>query len=64
MYVCLCKAVTDRQILDAVDEGALDINEIADALGVGTNCGGCREYAQELVNQGLAERLSVNAAPA
>ncbi len=62
MYVCLCKAVTDKQLLDAIDDGTADFNELQEQLGVATNCGACREYAQELINERLAAQLGFNAA--
>jgi bacterioferritin-associated ferredoxin len=58
MYVCLCKAITDKQIIDAVDNGMQNFDEVQDNLGVATNCGACREYAQELVSEHLADQLS------
>ncbi len=58
MYVCMCKAITDKQIIDAVDNGLQNFDEIQNDLGVGTNCGACREYAQELVSERLADQLA------
>ncbi|MEM7217626.1 MAG: (2Fe-2S)-binding protein [Pseudomonadota bacterium] len=49
MYVCLCNAVTDRQITAAIGRGAQDVTDVVRELGVGTNCGTCLEYAQELI---------------
>ena len=55
MYVCLCKAVTDQEILDAVDAGADSAEELSDRLGVGTGCGLCRELTVELLSARLAQ---------
>ncbi len=43
MYVCLCCAVTDYQLRDAVVDGALDVAEIGRRTGAGTDCGQCRD---------------------
>ena len=51
MYVCLCNAVTDRQITAAVGRGCQDVTDVVRELGVGTNCGSCLEHAQELIEQ-------------
>lgn len=51
MYVCICAAVTDRQVRAATAAGAASLEELAATLGVGTGCGCCREYAQELLEQ-------------
>lgn len=49
MYVCVCNAVTDRQIAQAMRSGARDLADVTRQLGVGTNCGTCLSYAQELI---------------
>ena len=55
MYVCLCKAVTDKQIRDAVDNGVQNIDQLQDSCGAVTGCGRCREVAQELIEERLAD---------
>ena len=49
MYVCICAAVSDRQIKEAVREGACSLDQLAACLGVGTCCGCCRAMAQEIL---------------
>lgn len=41
MYVCICRAVTDRQIRVAIDGGACTRRQLAQDLGVGRVCGKC-----------------------
>jgi bacterioferritin-associated ferredoxin len=55
MFVCLCSAITDRQIHDAVDRGVQDVSQLEELWGVGAGCGTCREFAQELIDTRLAE---------
>lgn len=55
MYVCLCKAVTDSQIRDAVEQGACSMKELASQLGVATQCGKCGCDARELLRYCLDE---------
>ena len=55
MYVCLCKAVTDDQIVKAVDDGAIALNHLEAGCGLGTGCGRCRDFAQQIIDQRLAE---------
>ena len=60
MYVCVCNAVTDRQIAQALRSGARDLNEVSQQLGLGTGCGTCLSYAQELIDSsqpGQANRI-------
>jgi len=41
MIICVCKAVSDRQIRAAVRDGATSLRDISRELGVGTCCGKC-----------------------
>ncbi|CAA9892529.1 Bacterioferritin-associated ferredoxin [Candidatus Methylobacter favarea] len=50
MYVCVCKAVTDTQIKNAIDKGACTRRQLFQCLGVGGDCGKCNKYVKELLN--------------
>ncbi|HWP94533.1 MAG TPA: bacterioferritin-associated ferredoxin [Gammaproteobacteria bacterium] len=63
MYVCVCHAVTDREIRAAVDDGLCTLRELADTLGVATGCGKCARLARELIDARLREGASTEAAP-
>ena len=41
MFVCGCRAVTDREVHDAVQAGARSAGEVADRCGAGSRCGNC-----------------------
>jgi bacterioferritin-associated ferredoxin len=41
MIICVCKAVSDRQIKAAVKEGASCMRDLTRELGIGTCCGKC-----------------------
>jgi bacterioferritin-associated ferredoxin len=66
MYVCICHAVTDREIRAAVTAGAGSLSDLAMQLGVATGCGCCREAAQQVIHEtrcsgncaGCAHRLA------
>ena len=58
MYVCVCQAVTDSEIREAANNGTHDLESLNDALGVGDSCGTCRETAQAIIDQHLAETIS------
>lgn len=47
MYVCICNAVTDRQIEQAVFDGALTLEDLQRELAVGSQCGNCKSCAKE-----------------
>lgn len=46
MIVCVCKAVSDRQIRSAVKDGATSLRDLTRDLGVGTCCGKCLPEAK------------------
>jgi bacterioferritin-associated ferredoxin len=54
MYVCICNAITDRQIRQAADNGVSDLWQLQKKLDVASNCGKCKQVAIEI----LAERKS------
>jgi bacterioferritin-associated ferredoxin len=41
MYVCICAAVTESEILDEIADGAHDRAELSDRTLAGTGCGTC-----------------------
>lgn len=47
MYICVCKAVTERQVKQAVKEGAGSMRDLRQHLGVTTECGRCAKCALE-----------------
>lgn len=72
MFICICNAITERQVQSAVANGALTMSDLQGQLGVATCCGCCAEtaseylpggrYAEELVLQHEAGTLVTNAA--
>jgi bacterioferritin-associated ferredoxin len=46
MYVCICSAVTDRQIREAAQAGARTLKDLGRDLGVGQCCGLCASCAR------------------
>jgi bacterioferritin-associated ferredoxin len=49
MYVCICKAVSDREIRRAADNGARELRDLREQLGVATGCGQCAREARRLL---------------
>ncbi len=66
MYICICNAVTDSHIRNAIDEGATSVADLNKSLSVGSCCGKCTRSARELIKDHLADSkiasLSYNAA--
>src|SRR3954447_6241423 len=56
VIICSCRAVNDRTIRAAIDDGARTLDEIAERCRAGSRCGGCRPAVQEvLAEYGLAD---------
>jgi bacterioferritin-associated ferredoxin len=53
MFVCVCHAVTDRDIHEAVDGGVEHVDQLEELCGVGTGCGTCKATAQQLIEARL-----------
>ncbi|WP_417345187.1 (2Fe-2S)-binding protein [Ferrimonas sp.] len=49
MYVCICHAVTEKQVRQAVDDGATDVKSLKQKLGVGSECGRCIQATLEVI---------------
>ena len=49
MYVCICNAVTDKQIRRAAARGVDSLYELRESLGVATGCGSCGDVAAEIL---------------
>lgn len=62
MIVCICNAVSDRQIEQAVDQGFTSLEAVREELGVANNCGTCACEAERVLQNKLSSSLSGNAA--
>ena len=49
MYVCICNAITERQVRECASQGACSVQELESSLGVGAGCGRCRDCAAEIL---------------
>jgi len=53
VYICVCNAVTEQQIREAVCEGASSVCELSTRLGVAAACGCCRSFATQVLDETL-----------
>jgi bacterioferritin-associated ferredoxin len=51
MYVCVCLAVTERQIHEAASEGARCLKDLRHRLGVTKECGRCASCAHACLRE-------------
>lgn len=55
MYVCICKAITDKQ-LEEVQKTSKSLRDICKNLGLGTECGACVQDAIQFLNNANAQQ--------
>lgn len=51
MYVCICKAITDKQIRRARTQGLDTLDDLREALGVTTGCGSCTATVEAILDE-------------
>jgi bacterioferritin-associated ferredoxin len=47
MVLCICRAVTERELEAAIEGGATTLAAIAEKLGAGSDCGCCTDEIEE-----------------
>jgi bacterioferritin-associated ferredoxin len=53
MYICVCKAVTDSQILTAIENGACSRKQLTQCFGMGKDCGKCNKEIIALLDRAV-----------
>jgi bacterioferritin-associated ferredoxin len=56
MYICICNAITEREIRQAAALGATDFQDLKDGLGVATCCGRCEPCARAILREETTRR--------
>lgn len=58
MIVCVCRRVSDRDIHQAVRNGAACFDDLQIDTGVATQCGRCEGCAREVLSSACGQQLS------
>jgi bacterioferritin-associated ferredoxin len=53
MYVCVCNAVTETTIRQAVDDGVRTLRELRLHTGCSMTCGTCEDLAEEVLVEAI-----------
>lgn len=56
MYVCICRAVSERRIAQAVAEGATTLRALRERTGLGSGCGKCVPHAYQALREAIGQR--------
>jgi bacterioferritin-associated ferredoxin len=62
VYVCVCNAVTDREIRACAELGCCTLDELRSQIGVASCCGRCAPSAEQVLRDHARERVSCDAA--
>jgi len=52
MYVCICHAVDEADVRDAIDRGAGSVADVTRACKAGGDCGACHEQIAGMIADG------------
>ncbi|HEY4375191.1 MAG TPA: (2Fe-2S)-binding protein [Burkholderiales bacterium] len=63
MYVCICAAVTERQIRACAQDGATSMQDLREKLCVAGNCGKCARHAKTILREVHGAAGAVEAVP-
>ncbi len=58
MYICICNALSDRELMDAVAEGHGSVDDVYRACGAERQCGSCAEEIAEMMRDHRADNWS------
>jgi bacterioferritin-associated ferredoxin len=51
VYICICNAITERQVRECAKRGCCSLDELSEKLGVGAGCGRCVLVAKEILSE-------------
>jgi len=57
MYMCICNAVTEGQVKQAIKNGANSLCRLESELNIATCSGSCAEGAQQMLQAALSEEV-------
>lgn len=60
MFVCVCNTVTDRDIHDAVNNGADSMRDLRQQLSLGSQCGKCTRFASIILDEAIQAKANSN----
>jgi bacterioferritin-associated ferredoxin len=60
MYVCVCRAVTDKEVKAAIEAGADTVQAVSQACCAGDDCGACHGAIEDMIaDRWEAKRLPI-----
>ena len=56
MYVCICNAITEKDIYKAVGEGMSSLEKLSETTSISKHCGCCTNHASKVIDEALANQ--------
>ena len=56
MYVCICTAITEKDIHTAVGEGVCSLEKLSETTSISKHCGCCTDHASKVIEKALASQ--------
>lgn len=63
MYICICNAVTEKDIHQAVGQGVCSLEGLSEVTGVSRDCGSCMGHACQALEKAIASHQKVSSLP-
>ena len=59
MYVCICNAITEKDIHMAVKEGISSLEQLSESTSVSRVCGCCENNADRVLQEAMLNREDI-----
>ena len=63
MYVCVCRAVTDKQVKAAIEAGARTVGDVTKVCCAGDDCGACHHVIEGMIEEAHESESGVRHLP-
>ncbi|MDF1762089.1 MAG: (2Fe-2S)-binding protein [Oleibacter sp.] len=60
MYVCICKRVTDKDIVNAAEQGVTRMSQLKECTGLASQCGKCARDAKNIFREAKEQARQMN----
>lgn len=51
MYICICNAICDKRINNAIDDGHHSVKQVYSACGAKERCGSCASDIKNMIHE-------------
>ena len=58
MYICLCNAITEKEVQQAIKEGAQSVKQLREKLMVARCCGSCLDSVKQCLQQSTQSQVA------